>query len=400
MNRSQKLIRDYEIDANKNLAMISRIMVLLLIAVGVLNYLKVFRISGDIYPALGIAVAVMTLPILFYDVLHLNSRFIRYFVLTAMVLMAGMLYCVVSYHVILMLAFPIVIATVYCDRASVIYTSVISVPVLVVAHLVAFQLKIVPDEPLVTLRGVLVYGVLPRFLELMSFAVICTAMSDKVHKLVLNLAKTNDELYREQEVVVNSLSEMMEGQSQETGQHVKRVGEYTRVLCEALGMDEVECRLVSMAARMHDVGKIMVPQEIIDKPGRLTPEEFEVVKTHTDYGRQLLINAPGELMQVSATIAYQHHERYDGKGYHGIKGEDIDLYARCVAIADVFDALVSRRPYKEPWPPQAARDEILRCAGTQFDPELTELFRANYPRFEEILARNPDAAPAVQTGQE
>lgn len=183
---------------------------------------------------------------------------------------------------------------------------------------------------------------------------------------------------------------MIEAQSQETGKHVKRVSEYTRVLCEALGMDDTDIWKVSNAAALHDVGKIMVPQEIINKPGRLTAEEFEIIKTHVNYGKKLLEKCPGELMQLSADIAFHHHERYDGTGYMGIKGEDINIYARCVSVADVFDALVSRRPYKEPWKPEDAKAEILSQRGRQFDPKIVDLFEKNYDRFLEILEKYPN----------
>lgn len=392
MNYSEMVIQEYEAKTNKTMAFICRIMIGLMVAVGVLNYLHVFKISNSIYPTLLISIAILILPTIFYDLLNMDNVAIRYFVLTANVIMSGILYAFLSYHVIIMLVFPVVVSSLYCDKKSVIYTSVLSVPVMVISHLIAFQLKIVPDEPLVTLHGVLIYGVIPRVLELTAFAVICTNMASKVQQLIRNLGEKNTELYSDQEMLIASLSEMIEAQSQETGQHVKRVAEYTWILCEALDMDEHECWKVSTAAMMHDVGKILIPQEIINKPGKLTTEEYELIKNHAKYGKKLLVNSPGELMQISAEIAYQHHERYDGKGYYGIAGEDISLYARCVAIADVFDALVSRRPYKAAWTPREARDEIIRNAGTQFDPRLVMLFEKYFDRFVEVLKKYPDEA--------
>lgn len=387
---SKQVIHDYEEKANLTMAFICRIMTVLMAAAIVLNLLGVFKIGNGIYPAVIASIVIMLVPTLLYNVLHLDRLYVRYIVLTLIVLMSGMLYAIMSYHVIIMLVFPVVIACLYCDTKSVIYTSVLSVPVMIAAHLIAFELKVVPDEPLVTIKGVWLYGILPRVIEFAAIAIISCTTANRIQKLIRSLATKNDELYADQEMLVTSLAEMIEAQSQETGKHVKRVSEYTRILCEAMDLSDELSWEVSSAAALHDVGKIMVPQDIINKPGKLTPEEFEVIKTHVVYGRKLLEKCPGELMQMSADIAYHHHERYDGKGYMGVSGDNIDLYARCVSVADVFDALVSRRPYKKPWDPLDAKAEIISQRGKQFDPAIVDLFEQNFDKFLEVLQKYPD----------
>ena len=387
---SKLLITDYQEKANLTMAFICRIMTVFLSIAIVLNALGIFKISGEIYPTIIASIVILLIPTVLYNFLHLNYLGVRYFVLTLIVLMSGILYSILSYHVIIMLVFPVVISCLYCDTKSVMYASFLSVPVMIASHLVASQLRIVPDEPLVELKDVWLYGILPRVIEFAGVAIICITTAQKIQKLINQLAEKNDALYREQETLVTSLAEMIEAQSQETGKHVKRVSEYTRVLCEALGMSDEEVWEVSSAAALHDVGKIMVPQDIINKPGKLTDEAFAIIKTHVQYGRKLLEKCQGELMHISADIAYHHHERYDGKGYMGVKGEDIDLYARCVSVADVFDALVSRRPYKKAWSPEEAKAEILSQRGKQFDPNIVDLFEANYDKFLTILQKYPD----------
>lgn len=387
---SKLLITDYQEKANLTMAFICRIMTVFMSIAIVLNALGIFKISGEIYPTIIASIVILLIPTVLYNFLHLNYLGVRYFVLTLIVLMSGILYSILSYHVIIMLVFPVVISCLYCDTKSVMYASFLSVPVMIASHLVASQLRIVPDEPLVELKDVWLYGILPRVIEFAGVAIICITTAQKIQKLINQLAEKNDALYREQETLVTSLAEMIEAQSQETGKHVKRVSEYTRVLCEALGMSDEEVWEVSSAAALHDVGKIMVPQDIINKPGKLTDEEFAIIKTHVQYGRKLLEKCQGELMHISADIAYHHHERYDGKGYMGVKGEDIDLYARCVSVADVFDALVSRRPYKKAWSPEEAKAEILSQRGKQFDPNIVDLFEANYDKFLTILQKYPD----------
>lgn len=392
INFANNLILDFEKDSDRRISAICRALTGLIIVVILLNMLHIFKISTALYPTLIVSVVILLMPTLFYDIMELRSKFIRYLVLTLLVIMSGIMYSILSYHVIIMLILPVVVSCLYCERKYVIYTTVLSVPVMVVSHLIAFWLKIVPDEPLVTLRGVLFYGIIPRVIELVAISVICISITSKLQRLIAALVKNYNELYEEQEVMVSSLSELVETQSHETGQHVKRVAAYTEILCRAMGLSEEETWKISVANMMHDVGKICVPREILHKPGKLTEEEFSEIKKHVDYGYKLLENSPGEIMQIASSIAQQHHERFDGKGYQKkLEGEQINIYARCVAVADVFDALVSKRCYKNSWTPEQAREEILSQAGRQFDPQITKLFDEHFDEFLKVMESYPDA---------
>ena len=392
INFANNLILDFEKDSDRRISTICRALTVLNIVVILLNMLHVFKISTELYPTLIVSAVILLMPTLFYDILGLRSKFIRYLVLTLLVFMSGLMYSILSYHVIIMLILPVVVSCLYCERANVIYTTVLSVPVMVVSHLIAFMLKIVPDEPLVTLQGVLFYGIIPRVIELVAISVICIGITGKLQRLIAALVKKNNELYEEQQVMVSSLSELVEAQSHETGQHVKRVAAYTEILCRAMGLSEEETWKISVASMMHDVGKICVPREILHKPGKLTEDEFSEIKKHVDFGYKLLENSPGEIMQLAASIAQQHHERFDGKGYQNkLEGEHINIYARCVAVADVFDALVSKRCYKKSWTPEQAREEILGQAGHQFDPQIIKLFDEHFDEFLKVMENYPDA---------
>ena len=391
INFANHLILDYEKDSDRRIAAICRAITALTLVVILLNVLHVFKISTALYPTLIGSAVILLMPTYFFDIMHMRSKFIRYLVLTLLVFMSGLMYSILSYHVIIMLILPVVVSCLYCERAYVIYTTMLSIPAMVVSHLIAFQLKIVPDEPLVTLRGVVLYGITPRVIELVAIAVICIGITGKLQRLISALVKKNNELYEEQQVMVGSLSELVESQSHETGQHVKRVAAYTEILCRAMGLSEEETWKISVASMMHDVGKICVPREVLHKPGKLTDDEFAEIKKHVDYGYQLLEKSPGEIMQLAAEIAWQHHERYDGTGYQNkVKGEQINIYARCVAVADVFDALVSKRCYKKAWTPQQAREEIVRQAGRQFDPKITQLFDAHFDEFLKVMEEYPE----------
>lgn len=391
MNFTKRLMKDFAVDADRRVSAICRSIMVLMVLVMVLNKVKVFKITGEIYPTLVVAMIILFVPTILHDILKLEVKWARYLLITLLVFMSGLLYAILSYHVIIMFTFPMVVSCLYCDKKCVIYTYLLSVPVMIISHLIALNLKVVPDEPLITLFGTIVYGVIPRVIELLAITVVCASVTNRMQKLVSDLIQKNNELYEDQQTLLGSLAELIEAQSHETGRHVKRVSAYTEILCKALGLSEEETWKVSVASMMHDVGKIAVPKEILYKPARLSDEEFEEVKKHVDYGYDILRNSPGEIIQIAADIAQQHHERYDGVGYqHNLNGEDINLFARCVAIADVFDALVSKRCYKEQWTPEDARKEIMDQSGKQFDPKLTALFDEHFDEFLEVMRKYPD----------
>ena len=392
INFASKMLLDFEKDSDRRISGICIGITGLILIVMMLNVIHVFNISPAMYPTLIVVAIILMTPTFFFEILNMHSKKIRYMVLTLLVIMSGIMYSILSYHVIIMLVFPVVVSCLYCERIHVIYTTALSVPVMIISHLIAYSLKIVPDEPLVTLRGVFIYGIVPRVIELIAISLICIGITGKLQRLITALVKKNNELYEEQQIIVGSLSELVETQSHETGQHVKRVAAYTEILCRAMGLSEEETWKISVASMMHDVGKICVPREILHKPGKLTEEEFSEIKKHVDYGHKLLENSSGEVMRLAANIAWQHHERYDGKGYENeLSGENINIYARAVAVADVFDALVSKRCYKKSWTPTQAREEILNQSGRQFDPQITKLFDEHFDEFLKVMEEYPDA---------
>jgi putative two-component system response regulator len=178
---------------------------------------------------------------------------------------------------------------------------------------------------------------------------------------------------------------------EETGVHIWRMAAYARALAEALGWDDESCSLIELAAAMHDTGKIGIPDAILKKPGKLDAEEWEIMKTHTRIGHDILVKGEVPLFQLAAEIALHHHERWDGTGYpQGLAGEDIPESARIAAVADVFDALSMKRAYKEAWPFQQVLVTIKESAGKYLDPQMVSRFLELQPRILEIRNRwNP-----------
>lgn len=191
-----------------------------------------------------------------------------------------------------------------------------------------------------------------------------------------------EEINRGQLETLSSLGRAAEYKDNETGMHVKRMGYSCYVLAKAFGLSEEESERLRNAAPMHDVGKIGIPDSILLKPGRLTVEEFGVMKQHVDIGVEILgTTSTSMLMQMAIDVAKNHHEKWDGSGYPlGTSGHDIPLVGRISTIADVFDALISERPYKKAWSIEDAVALLKDEKGKHFDPELVDLFLANLPR--------------------
>jgi putative two-component system response regulator len=179
---------------------------------------------------------------------------------------------------------------------------------------------------------------------------------------------------REQETILR-LSRAAEYRDWETGSHIMRMAHFARIIAAQLGLPEAQLEALFYATPMHDIGKIGVPDYILLKPGRLDDAEFSIMKQHTLIGHQILHDSSSDLLQLAAEIALTHHERFDGSGYpHGTKGTAIPLPGRIVAVADVFDALTSERPYKREWQVEAAVATMKQESGTHFDPECLEAF--------------------------
>ena len=213
------------------------------------------------------------------------------------------------------------------------------------------------------------------------------------HKFIAKRAKELEHLVeqatlnvriREQETLMR-LAKAGEYRDEETGNHVIRMARYSRLIAEALGLSEQECQMIEMAAPMHDIGKIGIPDAILLKPGKHTKEEFEQMKKHTVIGYEILKDSPSEFLQMGAVIALGHHEKYDGNGYpKGLSGNGIPQQAQIVAVADVFDALTTVRPYKKAWAVQDAFDYILAEQGKHFCPDCVDAFFSNQKKILEV----------------
>ncbi len=201
---------------------------------------------------------------------------------------------------------------------------------------------------------------------------------DEQNRLVKEIENTQIE-------VISTLGTAIESRDKSTKYHVDRVSLYSKKLALLYGLDEEEAEKMKLASPLHDIGKIIIPDHILNKPGALTKDEFEIIKSHAQAGYDILRRSEREILQMGAIIAYQHHEKWDGTGYpQKLKGENIHIYGRITAIADVFDALSTPRIYKKAWKSDKVRAVLIEERGKAFDPVLLDLFIENYDEFLEI----------------
>lgn len=205
---------------------------------------------------------------------------------------------------------------------------------------------------------------------------------------IINL---HQELEDTQKEIIYKMGEIGETRSKETGNHVKRVAEYSRLLGILYGLEDKEAEMLKLASPMHDIGKVGIPDSVLKKPGKLDEEEWEVMKSHAELGYEMLKHSSRPILKAAATVAGEHHEKWNGSGYpKGLKGEEIHIYGRITAVADVFDALGSDRCYKKAW----ELDKILKLfeeeKGKHFEPKLVEIFFDNLDKFLEIRDKFKD----------
>ncbi len=198
----------------------------------------------------------------------------------------------------------------------------------------------------------------------------------------------NNEIIDTQRELVTTLGEVIENHSRETGNHVKRVATISRLLGMKAGLSQVELEILEAASPMHDVGKIGISESILHKPGKLSDKEYEIIKNHTTIGRDILGSSNRQLLASACSIAYQHHERWDGSGYpNGLKGEEIDIFARITMLADIYDALSSERVYKKAWSESKVLAYIRNNNGIFFDPRMVSIFFENIDEIRAIRER-------------
>ena len=213
-------------------------------------------------------------------------------------------------------------------------------------------------------------------------------LADRTRQLSAEVAAATASLAAREEEIIWRLARAIEFRDGTTGEHVSRVAAICRLISDQMGLGPERGRILYLAAPLHDIGKIGISDTVLQKPGRLTADEIAVMRRHVEYGAAILGDASTEVVRVAAAIARTHHEKWDGSGYpSGLAGEDIPIEGRITAIADVFDALCSERPYKPAWPLEKAFAEIVSCRGCHFDPACVDAFISGWPQIRALMEK-------------
>lgn len=391
MNK-KKLIQENYIKVNQISARCMRVIVAILVFAFAYCY---FALDVDlalliIFFASSIFVALI--PTLQINILKIDkSSATKYVVITCVCIIATLMLTLLSSYAYPIMLFPILLASLYYNQTLVLYSTMLMSGGILASSYLAFRFRnYFVGFPCESFDAALVRYVIPQIVVVFSLSVAAYFIVQRNSMMInsaINMAVT---MHDNQIGLIYSFAEISESKSKFTGEHIKRVAAYMRVLAKASGFDDEYVELVSTASMMHDIGKLMISEEILDKPDKLTDEEYQIMKNHVLYGEALLEKCPGELMHLACILAKEHHERWDGKGYLGMKGEEIAYISRLMAVCDVFDALTSDRYYKKGWTLQETYDEIVRLSGTSFDPAVVKLFIQHFEEFKTIHSAIPD----------
>ncbi len=232
---------------------------------------------------------------------------------------------------------------------------------------------------------------LARIRNLLEVRLLYKKLESQNLSLSEKIGENKEELRESRLEIIRRLGMAAEYRDNETGLHIIRMSKISVLMGKAMGMEENQCDLLLNASPMHDVGKIGIPDKVLLKPSALTSMEWEIMKTHSTIGANLLGGHKSDLMEMARTIALTHHEKWDGTGYpNGLKGENIPLEGRICALCDSFDALVSVRPYKKAWTIEDSVSEINRGSGKSFDPELVKIFKKIFSDVLKIIEEHAD----------
>ncbi|MBQ3560122.1 MAG: HD domain-containing protein [Agathobacter sp.] len=400
--KENKVLVENEKQANYVVAKVMRITLLIFTFIYLLDVIGVFVVNLKIMTIAYIGSAILLiLPTLFVNILKQDESYIKYINVFAAAAFTTLLSITLTYHVVVIYVYPIAIAGLYFSRKINILATGLTVVGVSIGQLVAFYLDTLQDDNFLTLEYVLLFSILPRALVLIAIAAIFTMLSSRTANLLSTLLQKEEQISHSHNEMVMGFAILVENKDGSTGGHIKRTSAYVRLLAEELRSRGIHAEELTdeylenlyRAAPMHDIGKIAVPDIVLQKPGKLTDEEFEIIKTHTVKGGEIIQETFGHLeneqyTQIAYEVARHHHEKWNGKGYpDGLKRKEIPLCARIMAIADVFDAVSEKRCYRDAMPLEQCFEIIAEGSGQAFEPLLVEVFLDIRDKVEEEHAK-------------
>lgn len=338
------------------------------------------------------AIFVALIPSLVINVFKFDkSPLTKHIVIICVCIICTMMLTLLSTHAFPIMLFPILMASLYYNQTLVLFASLLVSVGIMISNVLSVHLgDICIGSNYTDMYDMLMSYTIPHIVIVFSMSIVAYFIVERNSMMINTAIDTAVTMESNQKGLIYSFAEISESKSKFTGEHIKRVAEYMRILGRASGFDEEYVDKLATASMMHDIGKLMISEDILDKPDKLTDEEFQIMKNHVLYGEALLERCPGEMMHLACVLAKEHHERWDGTGYLGMKGEEIAYISRLMAVCDVFDALTSDRYYKKGWSLEETFDEIIRLSGKSFDPKVVKLFIEHFDEFKAIHSKIPD----------
>ncbi len=338
------------------------------------------------------AIFVALIPSLIINVLKFDkSSITKHIVILCICIICMIMMTLLSSYAFPIMLFPILMASLYYNQTLVLFTSLLVSVDIVISNFLSIRFQhIFIGNQYTDLYDSLMGYVIPHIVIVFAMSIVAYSIVQRNSMMINTAIDTAVTMEENQKGLIYSFAEISESKSKFTGEHIKRVAEYMRILGKASGFDDEYLEKLCTASMMHDIGKLMISEDILDKPDKLTDEEYQIMKNHVLYGEALLEKCPGEMMHLACILAKEHHERWDGTGYLGMKGEEIAYISRLMAVCDVFDALTSDRYYKKGWSLEETFDEIIRLSGKSFDPKVVKLFIEHFDEFKAVHNKIPD----------
>lgn len=389
MANKEKILIENEKQANYVVARVMRITFLFFTVLYLLNVIGVFIVDQTVMTVSYIAGSLLLfLPTILLITCKNKFVFIKFVNICVSVAIISLLSATLTYHVVVFYAFPIAIASLYFSKRLSVFTTVLTVIGVSIGQFSAFFLHTVQDRNFVQLYNVIVFEIIPRGILVIAMGAISTVLAKRTTMLLIKLFNAEKNLKKNHKEMIIGFATLVENKDGSTGGHIKRTSTYVKLLAMELkkrGLykdiltDEYLDNLYQ-AAPMHDIGKIAVPDVILQKPGKLTPDEFEVIKLHSINGGKIIKETFARMnnssySRVAYEVAKYHHEKWNGKGYpKGLKEDKIPLCARIMSIADVFDAVSEKRCYRDAMPLEQCFEIIRNGRGEDFEPTLVDVF--------------------------
>lgn len=396
---TDEILRKNENDANRVVAKVMVITLFIFSFIYILNILNIFIIDQtSMNFAFLISAGILLAPTFINKIVTKNTRCLKYIYIILSNLFIFVISSIITYHAVIVYIYPILVAGVYFNKKLTWISTITTCITTVIGQIVGFNLNLLNDANFPDFLSLILFSILPKLLSLISIACIVILLTKRTEELIKNQIKGTDEIKELNNDMIIGFVTLVENKDESTGGHIKRTSLYAERLAQemrnaGLYQEELTDQFIENlknAAPMHDIGKIGIPDYILQKPGKLTEEEYEIMKTHSEKGGEILqktFNHVGDesFRETAFEVARHHHEKWNGKGYPDhLSGTNIPLAARIMSIADVFDAISEKRCYREAMPIEHCFDIIQKGRGEDFEAELVDIFLGLKPEIEKI----------------